>query len=101
MCPVTPLLGVDEATYRSLDENGINAILQKRNRDRSLEEVLMEHRRSHAEVLADLNRLSFEEMLKPLDADDPQQRPLLSWITGNTYEHYREHRVTITRFAGK
>lgn len=94
-------LGVDEAAYRTLDENGINAILQQQNRDRPLEEVLTEHRRSHAEVMADLTGLTFEEMLKPLDADDSQRRPLLSWITGNTYEHYREHRETILKFIGK
>lgn len=99
--PAHDALGVDEATYRTLDEDGINAILQKRNRDRPLEEVLTEHRRSHAEVMADLTGLSFEEMLKPLDANDLRHRLLLSGITGNTYEHYREHRETITKFLGK
>jgi hypothetical protein len=94
-------LGVDEATYRTLDENGINAILQKRNHNRPLEEVLTEHRRSHAEVMADLAGLSFEDMLKPLDPEDPQRGPLLNWIAGNTYEHYREHRATIMKLAGK
>jgi len=99
--PAHEALGVDEASYRTLNENGINAILQKRNQDRPLEEVLTEHRRSHAEVLADLAGLSFEELLAPLDAGDPQRGPLLGWIAGNTYEHYREHRATITKLAGK
>lgn len=48
---------------------------------------------------ADWPGRSFGEMLELLAAGDPLRRPLLNWITGNTYGHYREHRATITRFA--
>jgi hypothetical protein len=99
--PGYEVLEIDEPTFQTLDENGINAILQERNQGRPLEEVLTEHRRGHAELLAELNGYSFEDMLKPVDPQDPEQRPLLGWIIGNTYDHYREHRETITKLAGK
>ena len=99
--PGHEVLGIDEPTYRTLDENGINAILQERNQGRPLEEVLTERRREHAELVADLNGLTFEEMLVPLDPKDRERGPLLGWIIGNTCDHYREHRATITKLAGK
>jgi hypothetical protein len=32
--------------------------------------------------------------MKPL-FEDPQARPLIGWVIGNTYEHYLEHRNSI------
>jgi hypothetical protein len=35
---------------------------------------------------------AFEEPSPVRYPDDPEQRPMLDWVIGNTYEHYREHR---------
>lgn len=89
--PPQQVMGVDEAFYEELDEDGLNHILYLRNKDRPLEEVLAELRQTYAEVLADLEGMSFDELMQPHYADDPEQRPLLDWVIGNTYDHYREH----------
>lgn len=97
--PPHEVMGVDEATFQQVDEDGMNAILYQRNKDRSVADVLAELHSSHQQVLADLGEMSFEEMMRPRYADDPQARPLMSWIIGNTYEHYREHRASIEKLA--
>ncbi|MGA2819111.1 MAG: ClbS/DfsB family four-helix bundle protein [Anaerolineales bacterium] len=96
--PAHEVMGIDEAGFHALDENGINAILYQRNKDRPVDQVLAELHDTHRQVVEDLGRMSFEEMMSPR-ATDPQHRPLMGWITGNTYEHYREHRESIERMA--
>ncbi len=99
--PAHEAMQVDAETYQKVDETGMNAILFKRNRDRPLAEVLAELRQEHARVLDELAKLSFEQMQTPLDPADPQKGPLLNWIIGNTYDHYREHRLTIQKIAAQ
>jgi len=89
------VMQIDEATWKTLDENGTNAILHRRNQSHSLSEVMDDRHRSHEQVMATLERMSFSDLMKPRLADDPQARPLIGWIVGNTYEHYQEHRATI------
>jgi hypothetical protein len=50
--------------------------------------------RTHAELLDMLEQMSFADLMQP-NAEDPQRRPLIIWVMGNTYEHYREHQQTI------
>ena len=38
---------------------------------------------------------TFPELMRSRFADDPEKRPLLDWVIGNTYDHYQEHRRTI------
>jgi hypothetical protein len=85
---------VDEATWKMLDENGVNAILHERNKARPASEVLADRRRSHEQVVAALEKMPFADLMKPL-FEDPQARPLIGWVIGNTYEHYLEHRNSI------
>jgi hypothetical protein len=99
--PAHEAMNVDAETYRQTDENGMNAILFQRNKDRPVAEVLAGLREEHARVLGELAKMSFEQMMMPLDVDDPQKRPLIGWIIGNTYDHYREHRATIEKLSAK
>jgi hypothetical protein len=41
--------------------------------------------------------MSFEDLMKPRHADDPEKRPLLMWVLGDTSEHFAEHRETIEK----
>jgi hypothetical protein len=41
--------------------------------------------------------MSFEDLLTPRHAEDPEKRPILLWILGDTTEHFLEHRETIER----
>lgn len=89
--PAHEAMQVDAATMEQADEDGLNAIIFERNRKRPVADVLADLRRSHQQVVATLEQMSFDEMMQPLRADDPEKRPLIGWIIGNTYDHYREH----------
>jgi len=93
--PEHEAMGVDEQTYRRLDQDGLNALLYKRNRDRSMADVEADLRRSHAQVLARLREIPFDRLLAPRYPDDVEAAPLLRWVASNTYEHYEEHREAI------
>jgi hypothetical protein len=93
------VLGVAEAEIESLGEDGLNAVIFQRNRHRSFDDVMRGLRRSHREVLEVLEKTPFQELLKPRYADDPDQRPALNWVIGNTCDHYREHRAAIRGLA--
>jgi hypothetical protein len=82
---------VDEATMQAIDETAENEILYLRYKHHPADEVLAEFNRSFHEVLSTLEEMSFDELAKPRFPDDPEQRPLLTWIAGNTYGHYAEH----------
>ena len=75
----------------------INPVLFERNRNQSVEDVLNELRRAYAELVEKLDSTPFEELLKPRRADDPEKRPLLLWVLGDTLEHFAEHRATIEK----
>jgi len=36
-------------------------------------------------------------LLKARHADDPEKRPVLMWVLGDTTEHFLEHRKTIEK----
>ncbi len=93
--PFEDAAGVDEGTAAALGEDGLNAMFFERNKDRTPAEVLADFRQTHREVLAALEGLSDADLAKPRYADDPEARPVMNWVTGNTYEHYAEHRPRI------
>ena len=93
--PPDEAMGIDPATYERLDEDGLNAVIYVRNKDRSVEDVLKFLRRSHEEVVETLQQMTFDDLLQPRFADDPDKSPMLDWVIGNTYYHYHEHRRTI------
>lgn len=75
----------------------INPVLFERSRDRSAEDVLNELKQTYEKLLAKLDGMSFEDLLKPRHPDDPEKRPLLLWVLGDTSEHFAEHRETIEK----
>jgi hypothetical protein len=88
---------IDADAFTDLDETGINAVIQERNRDRPVADVLTDLHQSHDLVLKALAALSFADLMQPRLHDGPVLRPLISWVIGNTYEHYSEHRQNIER----
>jgi hypothetical protein len=95
--PRHEVLGVTEAESKDWDFNTINQVLLERNRDRSAQIVLADLKRAYAELLAKLKSLTFEYLLMPRHADDPEKRPLLMWVMGDTSWHFAEHRKTIEK----
>lgn len=97
--PEHEAMDIVESTYRTMDQDSVNALLYRRNRDRTLADVEAGLERSHAQVLARLREIPFEDLLALRYPDEPDEGPLLRWVASNTYEHYEEHRVSIERLA--
>lgn len=95
--PAHEVLGVSEEVTRGWDMKVINPVLFGRNRDRSSEDVLTWLKQVYAETIRKLEAMPFEDLLAPRHADDPEKRPVLLWVLGNTTEHFAEHRATIER----
>ena len=97
--PAHEVLGVSEELTKGWDMEVINPVLFERNRDRSTDEVLAWLKQVYGEVVAKLESMSFEELLAPRHADDPEKRPVLLWVLGDTSEHFAEHRATIEKMS--
>ena len=97
--PAHEVLGVSEELTKGWDMEVINPVLFERNRDRSTDEVLAWLKQVYAEVVGKLESMSFEELLPPRHADDPEKRPVLLWVLGDTSEHFAEHRETIEKLS--
>lgn len=97
--PAHEVLGVSEEVTKGWDMEVINPVLFERNRDRSMEDVLAWLKQVYAELVGKLESMSFEELLVPRHADDPEKRPVLLWVLGDTTEHFAEHRATIEKIS--
>jgi hypothetical protein len=95
--PPHEVMRMTEEQTRDWDMEVINPVLFERNRNRSIEDVLEELKQTYEKVLAKLDGMSFEELLAPRHADDPEKRPLLMWVIGDTSGHFAEHREVMER----
>jgi len=95
--PPHEVMRIPEEAARGWDMEVINPILFERNKNRSTEDVLTELKQTYETVLAKLESMSFDDLMKPRHADDPEKRPLLMWVIGDTSGHFEEHREVIER----
>jgi len=95
--PSHEVLGVSEEVTNGWDMEVINPVLFERNRDRPVQDVLDELKHVYVELFNKLESMPFEDLLKPRHAEDPEKRPLLMWVLGDTTEHFAEHRATIAK----
>jgi len=95
--PAHEVAGVTPEVAADWDFNVMNAIYFERFRDQPIEQVLDELKKMYAQVHARLESMSFEDLMKPRHADDPENRPILLWILGDTSEHFEEHREIIEK----
>ncbi|HEX8993357.1 MAG TPA: ClbS/DfsB family four-helix bundle protein [Anaerolineales bacterium] len=89
--------GIDPEKWKHLDENGINAVLFERNRDRPAAEVLAGLRSTYEDIVLTLKTMPFEDLMKPLRESGPDTRLVIESVLGNTSDHFREHRQTIEK----
>ena len=95
--PPHEVMRITEEQASGWDMEVINPVLYERNKDRSTDDVLDELKQVYEKLVAKLDGMSFEDLMKPRHADDPEKRPLLMWVLGDTSEHFAEHRETIER----
>jgi hypothetical protein len=96
--PNYKIMGVSaEEVTEQLDIDTGNSLLFERNKHRSTQDVLDGLKRAHDKLLAKLDTMSFDDLLKPRLEEDPEKRPLLLWVLGDTTEHFAEHRETLKK----
>lgn len=95
--PAHEVAGIPSEMAVNWDVDEGNAIFFERYRDRPIEQVLDELKQTYNKVHARLESMSYKELMKPRRADDPEKRPILNWILGDTSEHFEEHRETIAK----
>jgi len=95
--PSHEVMNVPEEVTKDWDMEVINPVLFERNKNRSIEDVMDHLKQVYEKLMAKLDAMSFEDLLKPRHANDPEKRPLLLWILGDTTEHFAEHRETIEK----
>jgi len=95
--PAHEVIGVDREVTKDWDMDVVNPVLLERNRDRSADDILQELKRVYSDVTAKLRSTPFEVLMQPRQADDPERRPLLDWVMGDTAWHFAEHRATIEK----
>lgn len=79
-------------------EDAINAVIQQRYRDMPLADVRRTFHETHRRVLDKLQTLTDEDLHRPYNYYQPkskQDRPVIEWMQGNTYQHYAAHRPWI------
>jgi hypothetical protein len=79
------------------DSNIMNEAFFERNRNRTLDDVLDDIKRTYVQLITKLEVTSFEDLMKPRHTDEPGKGPLLNWILDNTSEHFAEHRASIEK----
>jgi hypothetical protein len=95
--PAHEVMRMTEEQTRDWDMEVINPVLFERNKDRSIQDVLDELKQTYEKLLAKLEGMSFEDLMTPRHANDPEKRPLLMWVLGDTTEHFAEHREMIEK----
>jgi hypothetical protein len=95
--PPDEVLNLPEEVTKGWDMEVINPVLFERNKNRSLEDVKAELKQTYEKVLAKLDSMSFDDLMRPRHANDPEKRPLLLWVIGDTSGHFAEHRGTIEK----
>ncbi len=95
--PAYEVMNIPEEATKGWDMEVINPILFERNKNRPTQDVLDELRRTYDEVISRLDGMSFDELMAPRRPNDPEKRPLLMWVIGDTSDHFAEHRAVIER----
>ena len=86
-------MGIGDAAW-DIGIDNLNALIQKRNKDLSLDEIFEETRAIHSAVTARISQLADADLLRPYkhyQPDSDRTEPVVGWLIGDTYEHYEEH----------
>lgn len=81
--------------------NRYNAHLFEQNRERELADVLDDFRETFMNIVATIESLSDAEIFGDNYFSARKGRPLLTFIVGDTYEHYDEHIGWIREWLAK
>lgn len=89
-------MGVPADLWAAHDLEGLNKFLAEDAAPRSVSSVLAEAADIHGQVLALLDSMSQEQLelpysdYQPFDSE-PNEKQVIGWVHGDTWEHYDEH----------
>ncbi len=95
--PAHEVIGVDPEVTENWDFELMNDIMFKRDRHLPHAQVLTELKGAYAKVLARLESMTIDDLMKPRDENNPRKEPILNWVIGNTSDHFAEHCETIEK----
>ena len=95
--PPHEVMQLPEDVTKGWDMEKINPVLFERNKNRSLEDVKSQLQQMYEKILVKLDAMSFDDLMAPRHANDPERRPLLMWVIGDTSDHFAEHRETLEK----
>jgi len=95
--PAHEVIGVDPEVTENWDFDSMNDVMFKRDRHQHLEQVLAELKSTYAKVLARLELMTFDDLMKARDENDSQKGLVIGSVINNTSEHFEEHRETIAK----
>jgi hypothetical protein len=95
--PAYEVIGVDPEVTENWDFELMNDIMFERDRLQPIEHVLPKLKSTYARVLARLESMTFEDLMRPRDENDPRKEPIINWVIGNTSDHFAEHCETIKK----
>jgi hypothetical protein len=78
-----------------------NERIYQENRDRLLEDVLINFYRSYSEALIAVEATPEEDLVDPSRYPWRQGAPLWQMVASNTFWHYQEHGMSIQAWVGK
>lgn len=98
-------MGISDSQWRELTMDEINDVVHQAWREKSGAEVMALSHSAHAVMLAALAELTVADLLRDYSDFDPSGsisgRPIIGWVVGNTFEHYREHLGYIRKSLGQ
>ena len=97
-------MGVPDDLWAQNDYDAINAALRDLDKDLTLEQVRQHFSDVHERLIAKIEALSDADLQLPYEHYRPgsgMDKPVIGWISGNTHEHYAEHKPWITAIAEK
>jgi len=95
-------MGLDEAAWDGHDYDDMNGLIRDREAGRSLDDVMQAFRDVHGQLVARISAMTDADLNRPYSAyaDDPgNDRPVVGYIVGNTFEHYAEHQPWIEKIV--
>lgn len=98
-------MGFDQAAWADIhNDDQINAAIWQRHQATSLAEALRMLQAAHDRLVSIVESLTEEDLLKPYrayDQDSDADGPVYSWIIGNCFGHYAEHRPWIEAIVSR
>ena len=99
----TEAIDITPAIWETADDT-INEDMQRRYHDMPLGEVMQTLHRNHENILKKFDSMSEADFLLPYShyqLNSTDERPIMRWVMGDTYPHYRAHLPWIAAIVEK